>query len=279
MWNQIKTVLLLGSLSGIVLAVGYFLGGQMGLTIALVLAVAMNFGMFFFSHKMVLAMYHAKPASKSEYPKLYKFVSEIAHEMKLPMPKIYIVPTQTPNAFATGPSPKKAVVACTTGILGLLDDRELKGVLAHEMAHIQNRDMLVMTIASTLAAVISYLANFAQFAAIFGGGRDRDSGNMLAALALAILTPIIAMILQLAISRSREFLADERGARAVKDSEGLARALEKLEAGCKARPMRGNSTTSSLFIVNPFTATGLQAFFSTHPRTQDRVAKLRAMKF
>jgi heat shock protein HtpX len=279
MWNQIKTVLLLGSLSGIVLAAGYFLGGQMGLTIALILAVAMNFGMFFFSHKMVLAMYHAEPANKSEYPKLYKFVHEIAHEMKLPMPKIYIVPTQTPNAFATGPSPKKAVVACTTGILTLLDDRELKGVLAHEMAHIQNRDMLVMTIASTLAAVISYLANFAQFAAIFGGGRDRDSGNMLAVLALAILTPIIAMILQLAISRSREFLADEKGAKAVKDSEGLASALQKLEAGCKARPMRGNSTTSSLFIVNPFTATGLQAFFSTHPRTQDRVAKLKAMKF
>jgi len=279
MWNQIKTVLLLGSLSGIVLAAGYFLGGQMGLAIALILAVAMNFGMFFFSHKMVLAMYRAKPASKSEYPKLYKFVHEIAHEMKLPMPKIYIVPSQTPNAFATGPSPKKAVVACTEGILTLLDDRELKGVLAHEMAHIQNRDMLVMTIASTLAAVISYLANFAQFAAIFGGGRDRDSGNMLAVLALAILTPIIAMILQLAISRSREFLADEKGAKAVKDSEGLASALQKLEAGCKARPMRGNSTTSSLFIVNPFTSTGLQAFFSTHPRTQDRVAKLKAMKF
>jgi len=279
MWNQIKTVLLLGSLSGIVLAAGYFLGGQTGLTVALFFAVVMNFGMFFFSHKMVLAMYRAKPASKSEYPKLHKFVSEIAHEMKLPLPKIFIVPTQTPNAFATGPSPKKAVVACTVGILDILDDRELKGVLAHEMAHIQNRDMLVMTIASTLAAVISYLANFAQFAAIFGGSRDRDSGNILAVLALAILTPIIAMILQLAISRSREFLADERGAKAVKDSEGLASALEKLEAGCRVRPMRGNSTTSSLFIVNPFTVTGLQSFFSTHPRTQDRVAKLRAMKF
>lgn len=282
MWNQIKTVLLLGALSGIVLAAGYFLGGEIGLTVALVFAVAMNFGAFFFSHKLVLAMYHAKPASKSEYPKIYKFVGEIASEMKLPMPSIYIIPTKTPNAFATGPSPKKAVVACTNGILEILDDKELKGVLAHEMSHIQNRDMLVMTIAATLAAVISYIANFAQFAAIFGtgGGRDNEgSSNALAVLLLAILTPFIAVILQLAISRSREFLADERGAKAVGDSEGLARALEKLEAGCRARPMRGNSTTSSLFIVNPFTAEGLQAFFSTHPSTKARVAKLRAMKF
>lgn len=280
MWNHVKTVILLGALSGLVLGAGYLLGGNTGLTIALILAVVMNFGMFFWSHKLVLLMYRARPASKKDYPNLHKMVEELAHKSGLPKPSLFIVPTQTPNAFATGPSPKKAVVACTEGILKLLDDSELKGVLAHELAHVKNRDMLVTTIAATLAAVISYLAQMAQFAAIFGGGRDREgAGNLISVLLLAILAPIIALILQLAISRSREYLADESGAKTVGDGRALASALNKLEHGCKARPLHGNSTTSSLFIVNPFTAQGFASLFSTHPSTKDRVERLQKMKF
>jgi len=281
MWNQIKTVLLLGILSGIVLSAGYLIGGNTGLTVALAFAVLMNFGMFFFSHKLILMMYRAKPASKSDYPHLHKMVEDIAHKIGIPKPTLYIVPTQTPNAFATGPSPKKAVVACTEGILSLLNDHELKGVLAHELSHVKNRDMLVTTIAATLAAVISYLAHMAQYAAIFGGmGRDRNNGgNILGVLLLAILAPIIALLLQLAISRSREYLADETGAKTLKDSHGLANALHKLELGNRAHPLKhGNPTTSSLFIVNPFTAGGLVSLFSTHPPTAERVKRLKEMK-
>jgi heat shock protein HtpX len=280
MWNHVKTVLLLGTLSGLVLAAGFLMGGRMGLTIALAFAVLMNFGMYFWSHKLVLAMYRARPATKSEYPHLHKMVEEIAHKQNLPKPKLYIVPTGNPNAFATGSSPKKAVVACTEGILELLNDHELKGVLAHELAHVKNRDMLVTTIAATLAAVISYLAAMARFAAIFGfGGRDRDNGNLIAVLILAILAPIIALILQLAISRSREYLADETGAKTLKDAHGLANALNKLEHGVRARPLKhGNPATSSLFIVNPFTAGGLIQMFSTHPSTKNRVDRLMKLK-
>jgi heat shock protein HtpX len=280
MWNQVKTLLLLSILSGLVLGAGFLLGGNTGLTIALAFAVLMNFGMYFFSHKLVLAMYRAKPASKADYPHLHKMVEDIARKLHLPKPALYIVPTQTPNAFATGPSPKKAVVACTEGILSLLNDHELKGVLAHELSHVKNRDMLVTTIAATLAAVISYLAHMAQYAAIFGGSRDREgNNNIIGVLALAILAPLIAMLLQLAISRSREYLADETGAKTINDPHGLASALQKLEHGCRAKPMRhGNPTTSSLFIVNPFTAHGLVALFSTHPPTAERVKRLMGMK-
>jgi heat shock protein HtpX len=280
MWNQVKTLLLLSILSGLVLGAGFLLGGNTGLTIALAFAVLMNFGMYFFSHKLVLAMYRAKPASKADYPHLHKMVEDIARKLHLPKPALYIVPTQTPNAFATGPSPKKAVVACTEGILSLLNDHELKGVLAHELSHVKNRDMLVTTIAATLAAVISYLAHMAQYAAIFGGSRDREgNNNIIGVLALAILAPLIAMLLQLAISRSREYLADETGAKTINDPHGLASALQKLEHGCRAKPIRhGNPTTSSLFIVNPFTAHGLVALFSTHPPTAERVKRLMGMK-
>jgi heat shock protein HtpX len=281
MWNQIKTVILLGLMSGLVLGIGYLFGGNQGLTIALVFAVLMNFGMFFFSHKLVLAMYRAKPAKKSEYPKLHHMIEEIARKAGMPKPTLYIIPTQTPNAFATGPSPKKAVVACTQGIMELLTDNELKGVLAHEMAHVKNRDMLIATIAATLAAVISYLAYMARFAAIFGGGNDRDNnlGGVLGVLVMAILAPIIAMIIQLAISRAREYHADATGARTIKDSHSLASALSKLEHGCRAHPIRGgNPATSSLFIVNPFTAGGFVSLFSTHPATSDRIKRLKELK-
>jgi len=281
MWNQIKTVLLLSILSGIVLGAGFLIGGNTGLTVALAFAVLMNFGMFFWSHKLVLTMYRARPASKKDYPHLHAMVEEIAHAQKLPKPALYIIPTQTPNAFATGPSPKKAVVAVTEGILSLLTDRELKGVLSHELSHVKNRDMLVTTIAATLAAVISYLAMMARFAAIFGGGRNDDrGGNVLGLLIMVIVAPIAALLIQLAISRSREYLADETGARTIKDSHSLASALTKLEHGNHAHPMRhGSPATSSLFIVNPFTAGGLVSLFSTHPPTAKRVERLMQMKF
>jgi heat shock protein HtpX len=282
MWNQIKTILLLGVLSGLVLSAGGLMGGQTGLTIAVAFAVLMNFGMYFWSHKLVLLMYRAQPALKSKYPHLHKTVEEIAHKIGIPKPALYIVPTQTPNAFATGPSPKKAVVACTEGILSLLNDQELKGVLSHELSHVKNRDMLVTTIAATLAAVISYLAMMARYAALFGGMRDRDNnnGNVIGLLALAVLAPIIALLLQLAISRSREYFADETGAKTIKDSKSLASALHKLETGCRTHPLRGgNPTTSSLFIVNPFTAGGLVSLFSTHPPTSERIKRLLEMKW
>jgi len=224
-------------------------------------------------------MYRAKPASKKEYGHLHRMVDELALKANLPKPALYIVPTDVPNAFATGPSPKKAVVACTKGILELLSDKELKGVLAHELAHVKNRDMLITTMAATLAAVISYVAMMARWAAIFGGMRDRDgSSNMLSLIVMAFLAPLIAVILQLAISRSREFLADETGAKTAGDPDGLASALQKIERSCKAHPMKGNSTTSSLFIINPFRAATLVNLFSTHPPAQARVDRLKKMR-
>lgn len=280
--NQIKTVILLGALTGLLLIVGGLLGGKSGLTVALILAVLMNFGAFLFSHKIVLMMYRAKEAPKSKYPKLHSMVEEICKQADLPKPRIYIVPSTTPNAFATGPTKKKAVVAVTEGILDLLTYDELKGVLAHELGHIKNRDMLITTIAATIAATISYIASMARFAAIFGGGRDDNNGrsNILSLLLLGILTPVIAMIIQLAISRKREYLADERGARLIKHGEYLAKALEKLEYANKRNPMRiGSQTMSSLFIVNPYFGKAFINIFSTHPDIESRIKRLRSFKF
>ena len=280
--NQIKTVLLLGTLTGLLLVVGGLLGGKSGLTIALIIALIMNFGMYFFSHKIVLMMYHAKEAPKLQYPKLHSMIEEICKEADLPKPRVYIVPTDNLNAFASGPSKKKAVVAVTEGILGSLTHDELKGVLAHELSHIKNRDMLITTIAATIAATISYIASMARFAAIFGGGRNDNNGrsNILSLLLLGILTPIIAMIIQLAISRKREYLADERGARLLKNGEPLARALEKLELSNKRNPLKfGSPTTSSLFIVNPFSGRAFIQLFSTHPPIPERCKRLRNLKY
>ena len=280
MINQIKTIILLGSLTGLMLLAGRMLGGANGLTFAIMFAAAMNLGMYFFSDKIVLAMYHAKEAKKIEYTQLHKIVEEVAQKANIPKPKIYIIPTQTPNAFATGRNPKNAVVACTQGILQLLTVDELKGVIAHEISHVKNREILVTTIAATIAGVISYLAQMAQFAAIFGNRDDRDSGNILSMLMLAILTPLIAMIIQLAISRSREYLADASGAKTIKNSKGLASALLKLDSAIKHNPMQfGSPTTSSLFILNPFSAKGFTQLFSTHPSTQERVKRLSEIKF
>ncbi|MBL7100583.1 MAG: zinc metalloprotease HtpX [Nanoarchaeota archaeon] len=281
MKNQIKTILLLGVLTALMLWFGS-LWGQGGLFIALAFVLLMNFGTYFFSDKIVLKMYKAKEVKEKDTPNLFNLVKEIAHDAKIPMPKVYVMPSDQSNAFACGRSPKHSSVAFTKGILNILTKEELKGVIAHEISHIKNRDTLIMVIASTIAGIISYLAFMARFAAIFGGfgGRDnRDGGNAMGLLIMAIITPIIAMLLQLAISRSREYMADEKGAKIIKNPKALASALEKLNQNVKHHPMRlGNKATSSLFIVNPFSAKGLTSLLSTHPSMKSRVERLRAMK-
>ncbi len=282
MLNQLKTVILLGSLTALLLFIGQLLGGASGLTFAFVIVILMNFGSYFFSDKIVLRMYRAKEIKEHDNPRLYNMVKEISKTAEIPMPKVYIIPSAQSNAFATGRDPKHAAVACTHGILNLLSDDELKGVIAHEISHVKNRDILISTVAATIAGVISYVAMMARWAAIFGGfgGRDNDGGNVFEFLLLAILAPITAMIIQLAISRSREYLADESGANLLKDSSGLSNALKKLETDTKRNPMRlGNQSTAHMFISNPFKGRALMALFSTHPSTQKRLAKLEALSF
>ncbi len=280
MINQLKTILLLGILTALLLAVGNLLGGQAGLTVALFFVLLMNMITYFFSDKIVLLMYRAKEAPKSKYHYLHEIVEDVCKLAKIPKPKIYVIPTETPNAFATGRNPKHAAIACTEGILKLLSKEELKGVISHEISHIRNRDILITTIAATIAGVIFYVARMAQFAAMFGGSRDRQGqGNVLSLLVLAIITPIIAMLLQLAISRSREYFADETGAKTIKNPSALANALHKLESGVRMHPLGfGNQATSSLFIVNPFSAHGLINLLSTHPPLNLRVKRLKEMK-
>lgn len=279
--NQIKTVLLLGGLTGILLGIGNLLGGKQGLLIGLLFAGVINFVSYWWSDKIVLKMYKAKEADKHEHRELYSMVEEIRHSAGLPMPKVYIVPGPHPNAFAFGRSPSKAGVAFTQGIMELLTRSELKGVAAHELSHIKNRDTLISTVAATIAGVISYIAMMARWAAIFGfGGRDNDNGGVLELIALAIIAPIMAMIIQFAISRSREFLADETGAKLIKDPFSLASALEKIEQGVKQAPLRrqGNTeATAHLFIENPFKGKSMFNMFSTHPSTAARCKRLRAM--
>lgn len=277
MINQLKTVVLLGALTGLLLFAGQLLGGKTGLFIGLVFALGMNFFSYFFSDKIVLMMYRAQEVEKSHV--LYKVVAEVAHLAKMPMPRVYIIPADTPNAFATGRNPKHAAVAATEGILKILDKDELRGVLAHEISHVRNRDILVATIAATIAGVISYLASMAQWGLFFGGRDDeRGNGNVLGLLFLAIVTPLIATIIQLAISRSREYLADESGAHLIKNPDALARALEKIERNVMHNPMPfGSQATASLFITNPFTLRGMTSLFSTHPPTEERAKRLRGM--
>lgn len=277
--NSLKTVILLGVLTGILLVIGSFFGRN-GLIFAGIFVVLMNVGSYWFSDKVVLKMYRAKEIKENDEPRLYKIVSEVKELSGIPMPKVYIVPSEGSNAFATGRDPNHAAVAVTKGILKLLNDEELKGVIAHEMAHIKNRDILISTVASTIAGVISYVAFMARWGAIFGGyGRDNDGGNMFELLALAIVAPITATIIQLAISRSREFIADETGAKFVHSQHGLINALEKLHSEAKDTPLRfGNQATENLFIVNPFAGRSLMNLFSTHPSLGARVKKLKELQ-
>jgi heat shock protein HtpX len=276
--NHVKTVLLLGFLTGIFLGAGYLLGSYGGMMIGLVIAVLINFGSYFFSHKIVLAMYRAKPIEEKDNPELYKIVKEVSHLSGMPMPKLYIVNSANPNAFATGRNPKNGVIAVTTGIMDLLNENELKGVIAHEMSHIKNRDILIATIAATVAGVISYVGFFARWGAIFGGG-DRDGNNIVSLLVLGIVTPLVALLVQMAISRTREYMADASAAKMLHSPHGLVSALEKLHNGVKKHPLRfGNRAGASLFIVNPFSLKGMISLFSTHPPMDKRIAKLKSLR-
>ena len=272
--NQLKTVLLIGILTGILLGIGKLLGGNLGMTVALIFSLGFNLLIYWYSDKIALWMYKAKPANEKEYKELHKMVAEIARLSGIPKPKVYIIPSEQPNAFATGRSPSKASVAFTQGILKLLDKNELRGVTAHEISHVRNRDTLVTTIAAAIAGIISYIAMMVRFGAM---SDDREGNNFIYLIVIGILTPIIAMLIQLAISRAREYLADESGAKAIKNSLSLASALEKLESS--KTPMKlGSEATSSLFIVNPFRGSAMLSLLSTHPPLQERVKRLREMK-
>jgi heat shock protein HtpX len=280
--NTFKTALLLGALTGLLMLIGGFLGGKNGVIIAFVVAVVMNFGSYWFSDKLVLRMYHAQEVTESQAPELYRTVQTLALRGGLPMPRVYVIPEDTPNAFATGRDEHHAVVAVTEGILRILNRDELEGVLAHELTHIKNKDMLIGSIAATLAGAIVMLANMAQWAAMFGGvSRDDDeggAGGIIGLILMAILAPIAATVIQMAVSRSREYLADDGGARISGKPHGLAGALEKLQRASQAIPMAANPSTAHLFIVNPLTGKSLMALFSTHPPIEERIARLRSMR-
>jgi heat shock protein HtpX len=279
--NSFKTALLLGALTGLLLLIGGYFGGRTGLVIAFAFAMIMNFGSYWFSDKIVLKMYRAQPVTEAEAPELYRVVRDLSMKASLPMPRVCIIPQDTPNAFATGRNEKHAVVAVTEGILRILSRDELEGVLAHELTHIKNRDILVGPIAATLAGAIVMIANMAQWAAIFGGvSRDDDDsgGGMIGLILTAILAPIAATIIQMAISRSREYMADEGGARISGKPYGLAGALEKLSRASQALPMNAKPATAHMFIVNPLTGRSLMNLFSTHPPIEERIARLRSMR-
>ncbi|MEK9183694.1 MAG: zinc metalloprotease HtpX [Patescibacteria group bacterium] len=284
MINRIKTTLLLGGLTALTLAIGYYFGGQNGAFIALIFSIIMNFGSYWFSDKIVLAIYGAKEITQKDNPRLHEILRELSQEANLPKPRLYNINMPIPNAFATGRNENHAVVAITSGILKLLNEKELRGVLAHELSHIKNKDILISSIAATLAGAISYLAQMAYFAGIFAGGSRDDSqnnGNAFGTLALFILAPIIATLLHLAISRSREYIADETGAHISKDPLALAEALKKLHGFSRAYPLIAKpkyEATAHLFIVNPFKPSFLMSLFSTHPPVEERVKRLEAIK-
>jgi len=285
MGNTLRTTFLLGLLTALIVWVGKLFGGQNGMMIALIFAAAMNLGSYWFSDKIVLAMYRAQPLDESQNPQLYSMVRDLTVQAGLPMPRLFVIPNDTPNAFATGRNPEHAVVAVTDGLLRLLNREEIRGVLAHELSHVKNRDILIGSIAATLAGVIMMLANMAKWAAIFGGVRGGDEGDsrgggVIAFLITVIVAPIAAMLIQMAISRSREYLADETGARLTHQPEGLAHALEKLAIASERLPMvDAKPSTAHMFIVNPLTGKSIMSLFSTHPPIEERIARLRAMTF
>jgi heat shock protein HtpX len=276
-----KTGLLLAVLTAMLVLAGGAIGGQRGMMVAFFVALAMNFFSYWFSDKIVLRMYGAQPVDEAQAPQLYATVRRLAQRAGIPVPKVYVIPSDTPNAFATGRNPQHAAVAVTEGIMRILDDEELEGVLAHELSHVANRDVLISTIAATLAGAITYLAHMAQWAAIFGGrSHDEEEGgaNPFVMMLFAMLAPIAAMLVQFAVSRAREFQADASGARLAGRPWPLAKALEKLEVASHMRPMAANPATAHLFIVNPLTGQSLMRLFSTHPSTEERIARLQSMR-
>ncbi len=275
--NYFKTMILMVLLAAILIWVGGILGGERGAAAAFIFALVLNFGSYWFSDRIVLSMYRAQELPEEQFPDIYGIVKGLARKAGIPVPRIYIAPSNIPNAFATGRSPRNGVVCITRGILDLLDREELEGVIAHEMSHIKNRDTLIMTVTAALASAIMMLAYMARWAAIFGGfgGRDRDRGGAIGLLALAIIAPFAAMLIQLAISRSREYGADDAGAHLAGSGMGLAGALRKLDGYSRQRRMNANPQTAHLFIVNPLSGDFLASLFSTHPPVEKRVERLR----
>jgi heat shock protein HtpX len=281
--NRLKSLVLLATLTALLVWAGQALGGQTGLVAALIMAGFMNIGAWWFSDRLVLGMYRATPVTEAEAPELHGIVRTLAHRADIPMPRVYVIPEEAPNAFATGRSPQHAAVAVTEGLLRVLDRREIAGVLAHELAHVKHRDTLVMTVAATLAGAISMLASLGQWGLLLGGGRNseesEDAPHPAAGLLGILVAPFAAMLVQMAISRSREFLADEGGARLTGDPRALASALSKLDAWRREVTMTtGTPATAHLFIVNPFAGGGWLSLFSTHPSTEARVARLLALE-
>jgi Zn-dependent protease with chaperone function len=276
MTNSLKTIMLMALMMGILLFIGDWMGGEQGLWMAFIFSLLMNFGMYWFSSKIVLMTYRAKEVTEADVPKLFSIVRRLAAQAQLPMPKVYIIPGDSPNAFATGRNPEHAVVAATDGILHLLSDDELEGVIAHELAHVKHRDILIATLVASMAGTITFVARMAMYASIFGGGsRDRENSNPFGQILLIILAPIAAMLIQFAVSRSREFAADEGGAQISQRPLSLANALRKLERGVEQIPMTNAGTsTAHMFIVNPLFGGGITKLFSTHPPTEERIARL-----
>lgn len=275
--NTLKTATLMVGLTLVLVWAGAAFGGQSGMTIALIFALLMNIFSYWFSDKIVLKMYRAQEVSEQEAPELFSMVKRLTQKAGLPMPKVYIINQDQPNAFATGRNPAHAAVAVTTGIMRILSREELEGVIGHELAHVQHRDILIGTVAATIAGAISYLAHMAQWAMIFGGRDDDDGGNPLAAIVMMIVAPIAAMLIQMAISRSREYAADRGGAKIAGNPQHLADALKKLHMASQRVPMKAEPATAHMFIVNPLSGRGFSKLFSTHPPMEERIARLESM--
>ena len=278
MTSQLKTLLLMAGLSAVLIVMGSALGGRQGIVIALVFAVIMNIGSYWFSDKIVLSMYRAQELAPEDAPMVHQIVEELAQRAGVPKPRLFIVPQEAPNAFATGRDPEHGVIAVTQGIMQLLPPEQLRGVLAHEMAHIAHRDILIQTVAGVIASAITAIANMLQFSMIFGGARDEDgNSNPLAAIAMMILGPLAATLIQMAISRRREYMADASGAEYCADPMALAGALNNLDAYSRHIPMQANPATENMFIVSPLTGDTMRRMFSTHPPMEERIANLQEM--